>query len=116
MAGKLRNKPTIQEQIENAKEGETIHIPAGTYDTGGATIPNGVILEGNVGQYETKIIELHNRTPEEIEEQFILTISELVIAKKALDRISSIHNHPGSCSKNCPALIAKEALRKIRNG
>jgi hypothetical protein len=113
MAGKPRNKPSIQEQIENAKEGEMIEISSGTYISG-ATIPSGVVVEDNISKIDAKVIELRRRTPEEMEAQFILAISELVIAKKALDRISVIHDHVGSCSKNCPALIAKEALRKIR--
>lgn len=84
MAGKPRNKPSIQEQIESTKEGDEIK-----------------------GEQEKTSYVINSNTKR-------LTITDQAIALSALDRISTIHDHPGSCSKNCPALIAKEALRKIR--
>lgn len=64
MAGKPRNKPSIKEQIENAKAGDIIHISEGIYDTGGATIPNGVILEGESNEEDKlKTILIRKRIP-----------------------------------------------------
>ncbi|MDD5062435.1 MAG: hypothetical protein PHN44_09195 [Candidatus Marinimicrobia bacterium] len=61
---------------------------------------------------DTDIDEPERETPRVV---LKITAANYAVIIEALKRISIIHNHAtGSCSKNCPAFIASEALRKIR--
>ncbi|MFA5714388.1 MAG: hypothetical protein WC998_01435 [Candidatus Paceibacterota bacterium] len=119
MAGKPRQ--TVKEQIENAREGDIVHLPAGTIDLSNEAlpinIPKGVVIDGEGKDTGLKTTLLPQGSESGLyagEGTPVINLDHCIIAIAALDRISVIHNHPGICSKNCPALIAKEALRKIR--